>query len=383
MQGPGPFDPPAEAQCLRHDMDPFRTQKLPQPDEIPVAAFFQRPRQIDLAVGDPSGAAENLSIHLAPAGTGVDKISLPCFQRSCGQHRLEHRAHRIAPKRPLHQRAALSFQTGRNVFRVIVRQADAGPDLCGVRLQHQNTAALHGLLCHCLRRLLDLPGESQLHPCRPAVVFLQLRFSPQFSLCVDGAAQGVPFPAAGQQGVKGRFQSGGPFSLAIPAADQLDGQRRVRIPTFHRPAQDSQRRDIPVHFQQKGGRRIPLPVEFRLPGGIGIREQPGIAVLPRDAERHPSGGQPGQALAAAIVEVAPPGGQGQGHCTLGRRPGRIHRVGADPEQPADHHRKPEDQRPVQSQHPPAGHETAPFLSVVWTRKGADIISFFIYRKTRN
>ena len=112
MQGIGERDRLPEAQLLCHGADSIGPQRLPQPDEVAVAALFQRAGQIHLTMGNPARTAEDPAIHRAPAGAGVDKAALPCLQRRCRHHRLEHRAHGIALERPFQQGAVRGVQAG-------------------------------------------------------------------------------------------------------------------------------------------------------------------------------------------------------------------------------------------------------------------------------
>ena len=359
VQGIGEWDRLPEAQLLCHGADGIGPQRLPQPDEVAVAALFQRAGQIHLTMGDAARTAEDPAIHRAPAGAGVDKAALPCLQRRCRHHRLEHRAHGIALERPFQQGAVRGVQAGRNVFRIIAGAADAGPHLGVGGVQHQDAAALHRLVGHGFGGLLDLPGKGQLHPHGPAVGGGEDGLGPQLSLGVDGAEQGIPRPAAGEQIIKGGFQPGGTVALAIEIPQQLHCQRGGRASPCRWPAGNAQRGNIPVHFQQKRGCGVPLLVERRLPGGIGVGEQAGIAALPGHAEGHPAGGLPREELAPVIIKIAPPSWQVEGDHALRRRPGPIGRVGAEPVQAADHRRKAEQQGSIQDQHPFAGHENAP------------------------
>ena len=129
-----------KAHLLSQRTDPLGPQHLPQPDKVSVAAFFQCGGKVYLPMRDAARTAEHLPVHLAPAGTGVDQTGLPCFQRGGGQHRLEHRPHRVALEGPVQHRAVRRIQAGSRVCRVVPRHTDAGADfgVCGI--QHHDAA---------------------------------------------------------------------------------------------------------------------------------------------------------------------------------------------------------------------------------------------------
>ena len=99
------------------------------------------------------------------------------------------------------------------------------------------------------------------------------------------------------------------MALAIKVPQQLHCKRGGRASPCRWPAGNAQCGNVPVHLQQERGRGVPLLVERRLPGCIGVGEQAGIAALPGHAEGHPAGGLPREELAPVIIKIAPPGGR--------------------------------------------------------------------------
>ena len=309
---------------------------------------------------DAARTAEHLPVHLAPAGAGVDQTGLPCFQRGCGQHRLEHRPHRVALEGPVQHRAVRRIQAGSRVCRVVPRHTDAGADfgVCGI--QHHDAASGHHPARNGFRRPLDRPGKSQLDPHGPAVGVGLFRLAPQASLRIDKAGQSVALPGAGKRRIKRGFQPGGSPAVAVHIPDELHSQRRGRIAHGHRPAGNAQRRNIAVHREQERRDCVSFLVQQRLPSRIGTGKEPGIVSPAGHTERHPLCAKARQKMALAVVEIAPPRRECQRHHALRRRAGCIVRVGAQPVQPADHRRKTPHQQRIQRQHPPSGHENAPF-----------------------
>ena len=374
--GSGPFLCLSEPQLPGQGPHARRAKLLPQPDEIAIAAFFQCCGKIHLAMGDAARAPEHLPIHHEVPGAVVHKVILPRFQRSGRQHRLEHRPHRIALESPVHQRAVGFVEAVRDRFGVKSGQADAGANLGTGGIQHHNAPAGHGLGGSGFHGTLDLPGDRDPHPQRTAVLPEQLRLlpCPELPLRVHIAPDGVSPAGAGQQRVKRRFQPGRPLSFAVAVTQQVCAERGCRIPPGKGIARDAQRRNIGVHFHQKGRVYVALLIEHRLPCGIGIRVKPGVAVGSGQAECIPAGLQTGQETVLAVVEIPAPRRKRQGDHALPRRPRRITRIGAKPEQAADHDRKPQQKPRVESQHPFPGQRKLPLsvlpLRVVWTERGS-------------
>ena len=190
-------------------------------------------------MGGPARAAEDLAIHLAPAGAVINKARLPRFQRGSGQHRLEHRAHRIALQRPVQHGAVRRVQAGRRVCRVIPRRADARPHFGTGRFQHHNAPCRHHPGRDGFRRPLEIPRKGQLHPHSPAVGVGLLRRFPQLPLRVDKTGQRVALPGAGKGRIESRFQPRRSFAVSIHIPDQMLRQRCRRGTNGHRPARNS------------------------------------------------------------------------------------------------------------------------------------------------
>ena len=142
-------------------------------------------------------------------------------------------------------------------------------------------------------------------------------------------------------------------ALAVQVADELFCQRGSGVPPGNGIAPHAQSTYILHHVQQKGSGSIPLPVKPGLPVGVRIGVEPRVAALTREAEGQPALGKPRQRQTAAVVKVSPRRRQAEDRFALRRRPHGVLRVRAEPVQPADHRRKPQQQRPVQRKHSPA------------------------------
>ena len=209
----------------------FRTQLLSQTDKIAVTAFFQRGGKVHLSMRHPARAAEDLPIHYHRAGALENRLQAR-FQCSRRQHRLEHRAHRVALQCPVQKGTILCLQAVGKVLRVVARHTDAGAHRrCG-GIQHQNAAARHGTCRHCFHCPLHRAGDGQLHAQRPAVGLQKpSRFSgAQRTLRRHGADKTTVLPCAGKHGVQRLFQPGSAMTRAIQIAQQMLTQRHRRIP---------------------------------------------------------------------------------------------------------------------------------------------------------
>ena len=248
------------------------------------------------------------------------------------------------------------------MLRVVARHADAGAHRrCG-GIQHQNAAALHGICRHCLRCPLHRAGDGQLHAQRPAVGLQKLRcFSgAQRALRRHGADKTAVLPCAGKHTVQCLFQPGSPVTRAIQIAQQMLTQRRRRMSPGGGVTGQPKAGGVAVHLQQKRGGAAAAAVQKCLPGGIGASIQPVVISLPGKAHHLPALLQPGEQPPLRIVKVAPPGGQLQSDRALCCRPRSIGGVQRQQIQPAQHHRKPQQQGGIHRQHPFAGHSRAPF-----------------------
>ena len=339
----------------------FGPQLLAQADEIAVAAFFQGGGQVHRAVGGARGAAEHLPVHHRVARALHRQAVQAGFQGCGGQHRLEHRPHRIGGQGAVQQGAARLIQAGGDVVGVVAGQADAGPHLGGVHVQHQDAARSHGLGGYRLRRPLDGAGDGQLHP-RPVKGgggIDRLGAFHQPALAGDGAGDGVLAAAAGQHRVQSGLQPGHPAALAVQIADQVLAERDGAVAPGCRVGVHPQPADVPADLQQERGGGVPPLVQRGLAGGAGGVVEADVAVLPGQAEGVPGLFQAGEGQAAAIVKAAPPGRQPQGDGALVRGTGRVAGVAGRQIQPAQHHRKPRQQRRIHGGQPAHLHGQAP------------------------
>ena len=110
-----PFPKPSAAAIFP---DTLRPQFPPQLDKVAVAALFPERVQPHEAVRYASGTAVDLTVQGVVAGTLPDEVPFSCFQRRCGQHRFEHRAHRIGRKSTVQKRAVRSRQALAHIGRI-------------------------------------------------------------------------------------------------------------------------------------------------------------------------------------------------------------------------------------------------------------------------
>ena len=160
-----------EAQRCRHLPDTLRPQFPPQLDKVAVAALFQSAVQPHEAVRHASGTAVDLTVQGVVAGTLPGEVPFSCFQRRCGQHRLEDRAHRIGRKSTVQKRAVRSRQALTHIGRIKVRQAHAGPHLAAGYIYNKDAPGGHALRRHPFCGPLDAAGEGQPHTLRGRVCF--------------------------------------------------------------------------------------------------------------------------------------------------------------------------------------------------------------------
>ena len=123
----------------------------------------------------------------------------------------------------------------------------------------------------------------------------------------------------------------------------------------HPIAVQPQARHVPADFQQEGGGGVAPLVQNPLAGGVRRVIQPDVAALPRQAEGIPGGFDPRQGEAVAVIEAAPPGGQGQGDGALALGPGGVAGIAGGEVEPAQHHREGQHQRPIQGRDAAWGH----------------------------
>ena len=171
--------------------------------------------------------------------------------------------------------------------------------------------------------------------------------------------QGIPLAGVKdivQRSLKARCA----VALAVQVADELFCQRGSGVPPGNSIAPHAQPAYILHHVQQKGPGSIPLPVKPGLPVGVRIGVEPRVAALTREAEGQPLLRKPRQRQTVAVVEVPPRRRQAEDRFALRRRPHGVVRVRAEPVQPADHRRKPQQQRPVQRKHSSTRHKKPPF-----------------------
>ena len=312
-------------------------------------------------MGHASGAAVDLSVPAVIPRAVPDEVPLPGFQRRSRHHRLEHRADRIGREGAVQERAVRGRQALAHMGRVEAGPADAGPHLAAAGLQDQDAPGGHALCRHPLCGPLDAAGEGQPHPLRGGGCLFQHRLTapPQTPLRRDCAPEDV-LPAGGKDVVQRRFEARRAAALAVQIADEMFRQRGGGVPPGHSIAPHAQPPHILRHLQQEGPGGVPLPVEHRLPVSVRVGVEPRITALPREAEGQPLLRKPRQRQAVAVVEVPPRRRQAQDGLALRRCPRCVSGVRAEPVQPADHRRKPQQKRPIQRKHPPARHKTAPF-----------------------
>ena len=263
---------------------------------------------------------------------------------------------------PVQKGTVLRLQAVNKALRVVARHADACPHRrCG-GIQHQNAAACHGACRHCLRCPLHRAGDGQLHAQRPTVGLQKLRcFSgAQRTLCRHSADKTAVLPCAGKHSVQCLFQPGSAVTCAIQIPQQMLTQRHRRIPPGGGVTGQPKAGGGAVHLQQKRGGATAAVVQKRLPGGIGAGIQPVVIALPGKAHHLPALLETSEQPPLCIVKVAPPGGQLQSDRALCRRPRSIGGVQRQQIQPAQHHRKPQQQGGIHRQYPFAGHPRAPF-----------------------
>ena len=165
----------------------------------------------------PARAAEDLPIHHHRAGALENRLQAR-FQCSRRQHRLEHRAHRIALQRPVQEGAVRRLQTVGKMLRVVARHADAGAHRRRGGIQHQNAAALHSGGRHRFHRPLHRTGDGQLHTQRPAVGLQKFGrlAGAQRTLRCDGADKAAVLPCTGKHGVQCLFPARQRRDLCYP-----------------------------------------------------------------------------------------------------------------------------------------------------------------------
>ena len=253
--------------------------------------------------------------------------------------------------------------------RVEAGPADAGPHLAAAGLQDQDAPGGHALCRHPFCGPLDAAGEGQPHPpCGGGCLFQhRLTAPPQTPLRRDRAPEDV-LPAGGKDVVQRRFEARRAAALAVQIADEMLRQRGGGVPPGHSIAPHAQPSHILRHLQQEGPGGVPLPVEHRLSVSVRVGVEPRITALPREAEGQPLLRKPRQRQAVAVVEVPPRRRQAQDGLALRRRPRCVSGVRAEPVQPADHRRKPQQKRPIQRKHPPARHKQPPSLPRSMGRK---------------
>ena len=149
----------------------LRPQFPPQLDKVAVAALFQSTVQPHEAVRYASGTAVDLTVQGVVAGTLPDEVPFSGFQRRCGQHRFEHRAHRIGRKSTVQKRAVRGSQTLAHIGRIKTRQAHAGPHLAAAYIYNKDAPGGHALRRHPFCGPLDAAGEGQPHTLRGRVCF--------------------------------------------------------------------------------------------------------------------------------------------------------------------------------------------------------------------
>ena len=267
----------------------FRAQLLPQADKIAVAAFFQRSGKVYLPMWHPARAAEDLPIHHHRAGALENRLQAR-FQCSRRQHRLEHRAHRIALQRPVQEGAVRRLQTVGKVLRVVARHTDAGAHRRRGGIQHQNAAALHSGGRHRFHRPLHRTGDGQLHTQRPAVGLQKFGrlAGAQRTLRCDGADKAAVLPWAGKHGVQCLFQPRSAVTCAIQIAQQMLTQRLCGIPPGGGVTGQSKAGGVAVHLQQKRRSAAAAAVQKRLPGGVRAGIQPVVIALPGKTHHLPA-----------------------------------------------------------------------------------------------
>ena len=328
----------------------------------------------------PARAAEDLPIHHHRAGALENRLQAR-FQCSRRQHRLEHRPHRIALQRPVQKGAVLCLQAVGQMLRVVARHTDTGAHRrCG-GIQHQNAAVCHGTCCHCLHRPLHRAGDGQLHAQRPAIGLQKLGRLPgaQRTLRRHGANKTAVLPCAGKYSVQRLFQPGSAMTRAVQIAQQVLTQRHCGIPPGGGVTGQAKTSGVAVHLQQKRGGAAAATVQKRLSGGIGAGIQAVVIALPGKAHHLPALLKTGEQPPLRIIKVAPPGGQLQGDRALRRRPCSIGGVQRQQIQPAQHHRKPQQQGGIHRQYPFAGHEATTFpLLLGWAAEVRGI-----HKKRRN
>ena len=150
------------------------------------------------------------------------------------------------------------------------------------------------------------------------------------------------------------------MTRAIQIAQQMLTQRHCGIPPSGGITGQPKASGVAAYLQQKGCRTAAAAVQKRLPGGIGAGIQAVVIALPGKAYHLPALLETSEQPPLRIVKVAPPGGQLQGDRALRRSPRSIGGVQRQQIQPAQHHRKSQQQGGIHRQYPFARHPRAPF-----------------------
>ena len=308
------------------------------------------------------GATEHLVPHLHPA---LAVVGIPVQPRLIGRHRqhhLENGPGAEGGQRPVDQRGIVGLHAAEQIVRVKVRAAYAGQQFAGGGIHHKDTAPRQVQVRDRLAGPLYIGVQGQLHSLGGAGgIGLQGRLGSrhQGPLGRGGAGDRQPVPRPGQDLLIGQFQPGDPDPVPVEIPQQVGGDRDRQC-SFGAPVGvDPLRGQILFHLDKERGDAVAVFIQFRLRRKGHIGEKPGIAGIPRDAQRIPARHRPGKGTPGVVVEISPLLRQCRHTGALPSGAGRIQGVGADPVDPAQRHRRQHRKRAAQSRHPTQTHPYRP------------------------